>query len=272
MKVLKFGGSSLADFACLQRVASLAKGQLEDEILIVLSAPGGMTDSLVELTQLAESGKSYELAWQALEARCNDLKEQVSQIASVEYWPDFSNLKQKLDGVALLQQCPDSVRAFVISFGERVSVSLMHALLNEFSPVYLEATKCIASDNQFLDAQVDLTVSEKQFRQQVSSQQSRVYIMPGFTAASLQGELTTLGRNGSDYSAAIAAACLNAEVCQIWTDVDGVYSADPRFIKSATKVDQLSYKEAMELSYFGAKVLHPKTILPCAKEKCAMRD
>ncbi|KPV97418.1 Bifunctional aspartokinase/homoserine dehydrogenase 1 [Pseudoalteromonas sp. P1-9] len=265
MKVLKFGGSSLADFACLKQVAELAKGQLEDQMLLVLSAPGGMTDSLVELSELAAKGQDYSAAWQALVTRSEGLKAQVSEIAVVTNWPNFDELKQKLDGVALIGHCPAQVKAYVISFGERVSVSLMQALLNELSPVYLEATKCIASNNNYLDAEVDLTQSKQQFAKQLAAQPSKVYIMPGFTAASEQGELTTLGRNGSDYSAAIAAACVDAKICQIWTDVDGVYSADPRYIKSAMKIDSLSYKEAMELSYFGAKVLHPKTILPCAK-------
>ena len=265
MKVLKFGGSSLADFECLQRVASLAKGQLKERMLLVLSAPGGMTDSLVGLAELAQSGSDFEHQWQALVERCDNLKSQVSQISPVTHWPNFQELKQKLDGVALLKQCPDAVKAYVISFGERVSVSLMQALLDEFSPVYLEATDCIASNSNFLDAEVDLEKSQQQFLTQLSNNPSQVYIMPGFTASSQNQELTTLGRNGSDYSAAIAAACVNADICQIWTDVDGVYSADPRYIKSAMKIDSLSYKEAMELSYFGAKVLHPKTILPCAK-------
>lgn len=265
MKVLKFGGSSLADYACLRRVAELAKSQLEEQMLLVLSAPGGMTDSLVELTELAQNGVDYSAQWQSLITRAFSLKEQVEAHAEVSNWPNFDLLKQKLDGVALLNQCPDAIKAYVISFGERVSVSLMQALLNQFSPVYLEATECIASNNNFLDAEVDLTRSQQQFKSSVAAQPSQVYIMPGFTAASENGELTTLGRNGSDYSAAIAAACLGAEICQIWTDVDGVYSADPRYIKSAMKIDSLSYKEAMELSYFGAKVLHPKTILPCAK-------
>ena len=130
---------------------------------------------------------------------------------------------------------------------------------------YLEATECIETQGGYLDAEVNLVASEQRFAEVLKSQSADFYIMPGFTGVNNQGELTTLGRNGSDYSAAVAAACLKAEVCQIWTDVDGVYNADPRFIKKASKVDSLSYKEAMELSYFGAKVLHPKTILPCAK-------
>ena len=266
MRVLKFGGSSLADFACLEQVAHLVKAQLKDEMLLVLSALGGMTDSLVALASSAEQGQDFSSLWEALTSRCNELKAAVEKgYGPIDHWPNFEELKNKLDGVSLIKCCPDQVRAFVISFGERVSVSLMQRLLNSHKAVYLEATSCVASTGGFIDAEVDLVASKAHFQAALKEKPATIYIMPGFTASNDKGELTTLGRNGSDYSAAIAAACLEADVCQIWTDVDGVYSADPRYIKKATKVDFLSYKEAMELSYFGAKVLHPKTILPCAK-------
>ena len=266
MRVLKFGGSSLADFTCLQQVAQLVKAQLKDEMLLVLSAPGGMTDSLVALASEAEQGHDFSELWQTLVSRCEELKAAVEKDhGPIENWPNFTELKNKLDGVALIKCCPEQVRAFIISFGERVSVSLMQRLLSSHNAKYLEATSCIASTGGYIDAEADLVTSKARFQAILKENPASIYIMPGFTASNDKGELTTLGRNGSDYSAAIAAACLEAEICQIWTDVDGVYSADPRYIKKATKVDFLSYKEAMELSYFGAKVLHPKTILPCAK-------
>ncbi|GMM83520.1 bifunctional aspartate kinase/homoserine dehydrogenase I [Pseudoalteromonas sp. MTN2-4] len=265
MRVLKFGGSSLADFDCLKRVKQLIESQAGEQALIVLSAPGGMTDQLVELAKLAEQGADYSAQWQALLNRADSLKREVEQLDSVlAHWPSFTELSDKLAGVKLLKHCPEQVNAFVISFGERVSVALMVALLGQRA-VYLEATQCIETQGGYLDAEVNLVASEQRFAEVLKSQPADFYIMPGFTGVNNQGELTTLGRNGSDYSAAVAATCLKAEVCQIWTDVDGVYNADPRFIKKASKVDSLSYKEAMELSYFGAKVLHPKTILPCAK-------
>jgi aspartokinase/homoserine dehydrogenase 1 len=266
MRVLKFGGSSLADVACLEQVAQLVKAQLKDEMLLVLSAPGGMTDSLVTLASNAEQGQDIAELWQALVSRCDGLKATVEKkYGTIKNWPNFTELKNKLDGVALIKYCPEQVRAFIISFGERVSVSLMQCLLSLHDAQYLQATSCIVSTGGYIDAEADLVASKLRFQAKLKEHPATIYIMPGFTASNEKGELTTLGRNGSDYSAAIAAACLEADVCQIWTDVDGVYSADPRYIKKATKVDFLSYKEAMELSYFGAKVLHPKTILPCAK-------
>jgi len=146
MRVLKFGGSSLADFACLEMVAVLAKAQLKDEMLLVLSAPGGMTDSLVALASAAEQGEDFSHLWQALVNRCDELKKAVEQgYGEIENWPNFTELKNKLDGVSLIKCCPEQVRAFIISFGERVSVSLMQCLLGDLNAQYLEATNCIVS-------------------------------------------------------------------------------------------------------------------------------
>ena len=157
MRVLKFGGSSLADFACLQQVALLVKAQLKDEMLLVLSAPGGMTDSLVALASAAEQGQDFSQQWQALLSRCETLKAEVEKSSGeVTNWPDFNELKNKLDGVALIKCCPDQIRAFVISFGERVSVSLMQSLLSSHNAQYLEATRCVASTGGYIDAEADL--------------------------------------------------------------------------------------------------------------------
>ncbi|WP_440053798.1 bifunctional aspartate kinase/homoserine dehydrogenase I [Pseudoalteromonas sp. T1lg65] len=265
MRVLKFGGSSLKDFECLQQVRELIKVHGQPQSLVVLSAPGGMTDQLVELVELAESGADYDAQWQVLNARCEQLRGQVQAVyGNISDWPDFAKLSDCLAGIKLLKQCPEGTKAFVISFGERVSVALMTSML-QHDALMLSAESCVKTQGGYLDAEVDLKLSKLCFAEVLKAQSAQFYVMAGFTGSNEAGELTTLGRNGSDYSAAVAAACVEAEVCQIWTDVDGVYSADPRLIKKATKVDVLSYKEAMELSYFGAKVLHPKTILPCAK-------
>ncbi|OCQ20490.1 bifunctional aspartate kinase/homoserine dehydrogenase I [Pseudoalteromonas luteoviolacea] len=266
MRVLKFGGSSLADFDCLQRVQSLISNYSNGSAVVVLSAPGGMTDQLVELADCAANGQDYEALWEVFESRCNALKASVeSEFGTLVEWPKLNELKDKLAGVKLLKQCPDSVNAFVISFGERISVALMVTMLKNHSAQALDATQCIKTQSQYLDSEVNLEQTKVALAKHIDSKGAGVYIVAGFTGSNELGELTTLGRNGSDYSAAVIAASINAEICQIWTDVDGVYSADPRLIKKATKVAKLSYKEAMELAYFGAKVLHPKTILPCAK-------
>lgn len=222
MQVLKFGGSSLADYACLQRVRELILSQGKNEALVVLSAPGGVTDKLVELCDLARQGQDYDAQWLALTERLDGLKEQVeAEFNPVSQWPDFAALADKLAGVKLLKQCPDAVEAYVISFGERVSVALMVAMLGTDQACYLEATDCIVTNEVYLDAEAVLDDSRARFAAQLKARPANFYIMPGFTGSNSSGELTTLGRNGSDYSAAIAAACIQASVCQIWTDVDG---------------------------------------------------
>ncbi|KZN50756.1 bifunctional aspartate kinase/homoserine dehydrogenase I [Pseudoalteromonas luteoviolacea] len=266
MRVLKFGGSSLADMACLKRVRSLILNYGGDKAVVVLSAPGGMTDSLVSLAQSAEKGEQYAAKWNEFVARSEGLRQEVeSEYGEVLGWPQLDQLREKLEGVKLLKQCPAAVNAYVISFGERISVALMVSMLKTHNAKALDAAACIKTNPEHLDSEVDLDKTKVEVRQHINDKGDGIFVMAGFTGSNIEGELTTLGRNGSDYSAAVMAASLNADICQIWTDVDGVYSADPRLIKKATKVERLSYKEAMELAYFGAKVLHPKTILPCAK-------
>ena len=162
--------------------------------------------------------------------------------------------------------CPDNVNARIISKGERVSIQLMKAVLEaKGQPASLiDPIKYLYANGEHLEAMVDVEVSTQNFRQNPLPK-GHVNIMPGFTAGNEEGELVTLGRNGSDYSAAVLAACLRADCCEIWTDVDGVYNCDPRLVDDARLLKSLSYQEAMELSYFGASVLHPKTIAPIAQ-------
>ena len=163
MRVLKFGGSSLADFDCLKRVKQLIESQAGEQALVVLSAPGGMTDQLVELAKLAEQGVDYSVQWQALLNRADSLKREVEQLDSVvTHWPSFAELSEQLAGVKLLKHCPEQVNAFVISFGERVSVALMVAMLGHRA-TYLEATECIETQGGYLDAEVNLVASEQRF-------------------------------------------------------------------------------------------------------------
>ena len=154
-----------------------------------------------------------------------------------------------------------------MSKGEVLSVACMKQLLlakGQQVEVIVPQEKLISFKGGYLEAQIDIKASRLLFAKEPIVANA-IYLMPGFTAGNEQGETLVLGRNGSDYSAAVLAACLKAECCEIWTDVDGVYSCDPRLVKDAKLLTSLSYAEAMELSYFGAKVLHPKTIAPIAQ-------
>jgi bifunctional aspartokinase / homoserine dehydrogenase 1 len=278
MKVLKFGGSSLASVERFLEVAGIVKQQLSAEpIALVLSAPQGVTNMLVELTDLAFLGTDYQPVLQQWQQRLSGLQQQAqSQLSAAANQAltevreaQFAALSAQLQGVALLQYCPDHIKAKVLGLGEQFSVALMTGLLQGLNvqTAALDSVQCVKSQGDFLNAVADIPASEAALTHAIRAVQQpvQVFVMAGFVSSNSKGELCLLGRNGSDYSAAIVAASIRASVCEIWTDVDGVYSADPRQVKQAQLIDHLSYDEAMELSYFGAKVLHPKTIGPLAR-------
>ncbi|MFT5162852.1 MAG: aspartokinase/homoserine dehydrogenase 1, partial [Alteromonadaceae bacterium] len=275
MKVLKFGGSSVANPQLIEHVCQLiATESSTGTLTVVLSAPKGVTDRLEEMTEVANLGYDYTDALNQLKDFLADLVGGFANVLSLPVRQKLlTTVEQKrakiatlLEGVKLLKFCPEHVRAQVISSGEYISSSIATTLLETqgFNVVELDPISCIRCSSDYLSAEADIEVTREQMGNIIADKKADIYVMPGFIAANAQGELCTLGRNGSDYTAAIVATCLNAQICEIWTDVDGVYSADPRMVKDAILIEQLSYEEAMELSYFGAKVLHPKTISPLA--------
>ena len=175
-------------------------------------------------------------------------------------------LSRYLHGATLLSFCPEHVRARIISIGERLSVALLQSVLavDAIEASVIEPENFLRTNDVAMNAVADLVLCKEKFQNNYSDL-NNIALMPGFIGVDSSGNVTTLGRNGSDYSAAVLAVCSEAEYCEIWTDVDGVYNADPRLIKEAQLLDYLSYQEAMELSYFGASVLHPKTIGPIAQ-------
>ncbi|GHA51177.1 bifunctional aspartate kinase/homoserine dehydrogenase I [Photobacterium aphoticum] len=275
MRVLKFGGSSLADADRFARAADIiANNAQQGAVSVVLSAPGKVTNKLVSVIENSIQHGEAELQIKDLETVFNDLFTGLKAIA-----PDFDKvamdaklasslgqLKQYVHGIKLLGLCPDNVYAKIISKGERLSIVAMQSLLEARGQAasLIDPVAYLAASGDYLEAHVDIEASTQNFRAH-PLKEGHVHIMPGFTAGNEKGELVTLGRNGSDYSAAVLAACLRAECCEIWTDVDGVYSCDPRLVPDARLLKSLSYQEAMELSYFGASVLHPKTIAPIAQ-------
>ncbi len=285
MRVLKFGGSSVANVKRIEQVCQLITSQANTSTLtVIFSAPQGVTDTMVNLANAAKKGESTDELVQGLndflaglvggfKAMMSDKDLQaLNQLVADK----IEQLKVLLEGVRLLKHCPDHIFAQVISFGECFTSPIVKALLSHqgLSAVVLDPLKCIKASGDYLNATADIEATRRNMKQLLSDQSADVYVLPGFTACNDKGKLVTLGRNGSDYSASIVAAALRAEVCEIWTDVDGVYSADPRMVKDAVLIEQLSYKEAMELSYFGAKVIHPKTIRPLALNRipCVIKN
>ncbi|EAS75217.1 bifunctional aspartate kinase/homoserine dehydrogenase I [Vibrio sp. B513a] len=275
MRVLKFGGSSLADADRFLRAADIiANNAQQEEVAVVLSAPGKTTNKLVAVIEGALRNGEAELQIKELEESFKTLFTQVQAVLpnidgsafDNQVKTSLSQLRQFVHGINLLGMCPNNVNARIISKGERVSIQLMKAVLEaKGQPAHLiDPVEYLYAKGDHLEAMVDVDVSTQNFRQNPLPL-GHVNIMPGFTAGNEKGELVTLGRNGSDYSAAVLAACLRADCCEIWTDVDGVYNCDPRLVEDARLLKSLSYQEAMELSYFGASVLHPKTIAPIAQ-------
>ncbi|HHF3106793.1 TPA: bifunctional aspartate kinase/homoserine dehydrogenase I [Vibrio diabolicus] len=275
MRVLKFGGSSLADADRFLRAADIiANNAQQEEVAVVLSAPGKTTNKLVAVIEGALRNGEAELQIKELDESFKTLFTQIQAVLpnidgsafDNQVKTSLSQLRQFVHGINLLGMCPNNVNARIISKGERVSIQLMKAVLEAKGQQasLIDPVEYLYAQGDHLEAMVDVDISTQNFRQKLLPQ-GHVNIMPGFTAGNEKGELVTLGRNGSDYSAAVLAACLRADCCEIWTDVDGVYNCDPRLVEDARLLKSLSYQEAMELSYFGASVLHPKTIAPIAQ-------
>ncbi|RXJ73770.1 bifunctional aspartate kinase/homoserine dehydrogenase I [Veronia nyctiphanis] len=275
MRVLKFGGTSLANAERFSRAADIiTSNTCQSDVSAVLSAPAKVTNGLVAvINQTVKNGEADQQVAE-IESIFTDLFEGLSKMEpGLETAPLYdklsstlNQLKKYISGISLLGLCPDNVHARIISKGERLSIATMSALLEArgHNTFVIDPTHYLQAKGEYLEAMVDIEVSSERFRLEPIPAK-HIGLMPGFTAANEQGELVTLGRNGSDYSAAVLAACIRADACEIWTDVDGVYSCDPRLVPDAKLLKSLSYQEAMELSYFGAKVLHPKTILPIAR-------
>lgn len=275
MRVLKFGGSSLADAERFARAADIIVNNAQQgAVSVVLSAPGKVTNKLVAVIESSVQHGEAELQLKDLEAVFNTLFAGLKAVdpgfdkaaIDAKLTSSLGQLKEYVHGIKLLGLCPDNVYAKIISKGERLSILAMQSLLQARGQAasLIDPVAYLLAEGNYLEAHVDIEASTQNFRNHPLAD-DHVHIMPGFTAGNEKGELVTLGRNGSDYSAAVLAACLRAECCEIWTDVDGVYSCDPRLVPDARLLKSLSYQEAMELSYFGASVLHPKTIAPIAQ-------
>ncbi|CDG22462.1 Bifunctional aspartokinase/homoserine dehydrogenase 1 [Includes: Aspartokinase; Homoserine dehydrogenase] [Xenorhabdus poinarii G6] len=275
MRVLKFGGTSVANDQRVLSVADITENELSlGSVALVLSAPAKITNHLVAMIEKTVAGQdivsNMSDATQIFADLLSGLKarqpgfdyERLKGLVERE----LASLKQTLHGIALLKQCPDSINASLICRGEKLSIAIMEAVLQArgHKVTVIDPVQHILAHGHALESTVDIHESSRRIAA-LNIPADHIILMAGFTAGNENGELVVLGRNGSDYSAAVLAACLKADCCEIWTDVDGVYTCDPRVVKDARLLKSLSYQEAMELSYFGAKVLHPRTIAPIAQ-------
>lgn len=256
-------------------IAIILESQKDARIAaVVVSAMSGVTNELIKIARLASAKESgYKSVLKSLERRHIEVageligsRHRAKTLAFVDEL--FRQLESVVEGVYRLQELSPAGTAYIMSFGERLSGHILAGALLErrVRCEYLNARHIITTDEHFESAAVDFVRTDKTIRAYFKKRAPFLQIVTGFIGATPDGKTTTLGRGGSDYSAAIVGAALGVKTIEIWTDVSGIMTADPRLVPGAKVVPELSFEEAGELAYFGAKVLHPKTILPAMRK------
>ena len=274
MKIIKFGGSSVANPVNIRKVFSILQDKLKDqEIAVVFSAFGGVTESLLTIARLAREGdQAYRDLLQTLEEKHLDIVRQLiavqNQSTVMTYVKvRFKELEDLFHGIFLIKENSARTLDYVASFGERLSAFILAEAMagKGIKTQFVDARDVIRTNDRFGQARVDYEVTNAQIKDYFAKNEG-VKVITGFIASTAKGETTTLGRSGSDYTAAIFAGALEATDLEIWTDVSGVLTSDPKLVYTAFTIPQLSYNEAMELSHFGAKVIFPATMQPAMKK------
>nr|MBA4140684.1 aspartate kinase [Segetibacter sp.] len=271
MQVLKFGGSSVANSANINKVVAIVHNALQkDETIVVVSALGGVTDALLQVANLAANGiESFKENLRALEYRhletVKDLipfAQQSSVLSMVK--KSCNDLEDICNGVFLLRELSARTKDRICSYGELLSSQIVAARFTALNAecVWKDAREIITTDSHYGYAGVDFAATYSKAKEYFFDANQSLFIVPGFIASDSNGNTTTLGRGGSDYTAAILAAAVDAVLIEIWTDVSGMMTANPQLVQTAKVIPTISYQEAMELSHFGAKVIYPPTIQP----------
>lgn len=275
-RILKFGGTSVGSPEAIRAIGSILKERLErkQRVGVVVSAMSGITNQLIEASKSAARGDSvYQTQLKTIEERHIDLvrqlipaNQQSGVLAQLKVW--FNDLEDVLHGVSLLWELSKRSLDFVMAFGERFSAFIISEYLKTLGMqgVYVDAREIVFCDESFGSARVDFSLTNARVTEYFSGKES-LPVITGFIASTPRHETITLGRGGSDYSAAIIGAALNVEEIEIWTDVDGVMTADPNKVRKAFAIPSMSYEEAMELSHFGAKVIYPPTMQPALERR-----
>jgi aspartate kinase len=281
--VMKFGGTSVEDSAALERVAAIVESKREARPVVVVSAMSRFTDTLIQSVERAANGDA-EGATRALDAQFERHTEVartlLGQDERNEIWSLISAARRETSELLrIISQHPVTrppLQDEIVSYGERLSAQLLAALLSTHtrgSARYVDARRCIVTDDRYGNASPIYEETEARTRLELLPliEASVIPVLGGFIASSMKNATTTLGRGGSDFTAALVGASVAAGEVEIWTDVTGVLTADPRVVKEARTIRLLSYSEAAELAYFGAKVLHPKTIQPAVERRIPVR-
>jgi len=274
MKILKFGGTSVGNAERIRMVVGCVQASREC-VAVVVSAMTGVTDALQDMAiKAANKDESFMLELKDLEKRHLDAAEELFPPASRDRtlaWvrTTINELEEAMRSIYVLRECSPKTADYILSFGERLSAFLVSNVLSLDSE-FIDAREIIVTDDHFGHAIVDLERSRELIRERIGSQKP-LAVVTGFIGATLDGRTTTLGRGGSDLTASILGAAIGASEIEIWTDVDGIMTADPRVVPTAFSISHLSYEEAMELSHFGAKILYPPTIQPALLEGIPIR-
>ena len=271
MIVMKFGGTSVQNTEMIDSAISIAERQLDRAPLLVSSAMGKTTDKLVAIAQAAVTGDADLAVSIYKEIKANHfftinsfLSGDNLRFATERAETLFEELGSLVKGLALLRECSPRSTDAILSFGELLSTTIIAARARErgIEAVLLDSRKLVKTDDNFTSAGPLFEKTGELIRGAVTPASGRLYVAQGFIATNLDGATTTLGRGGSDYTATIYGAALGAEEVQIWTDVNGIMTSDPRIVPEARTIETVSYDEAAELAFFGAKVVHPSTIVP----------
>ena len=268
MIVMKFGGTSVESAAAIDRVVSIVEARLNRKPVVVVSAMGKTTNRLLECAQLAVAGDRHAALQQLASLRSFHLAEAPDVAGEIE--THFNELAELLRGMSVLgEMTPRSIDA-ISSYGERMSSLAVAAAFAKrgIAAVHVDARELIVTDDRHTQAAPLYTETHERLKKRVPPiADHAVVVMGGFIGSTRSGVTSTLGRGGSDFSAAIVGAGIGAEEIQIWTDVDGMLTCDPRVLPGGRRVRVISFGEAAELAYFGAKVLHPSTVLPAVEKQ-----
>lgn len=274
MQVLKFGGSSVGSADAIAKVVAIVTESIKKEpTIVVVSAMSGVTDQLLMLAQSASQGnEAYKTIIQNIEQKHLDavrallpIQQQSGTLSMVKQL--LNELESNCEGLFMLRELSMRMQDKIISYGEILSSKIISATFESkgIKQQWVDSRNLIKTDSKYFNAVVNKELTDSTIQAYFSAKENNsfdVYMAPGFIASDKEGNTTTLGRGGSDYTGAIYAAALKASALEIWTDVSGMMTADPRMVSNAKEIPQISYQEAMELSHFGAKIIYPPTIQP----------
>ncbi len=284
MIVMKFGGTSVEDSAAVRRLIEIVRSKLDEKPIIVVSALSKVTHSLYQIADYASRGdfESADTLLSDIEERHVKMsRELISndkrrlELCVGKIGEQIAGLREIIKVISILAELSDRSLAKIVSHGELLSSHIIYHALNEsgIRCAYADARECIITDSQYLKGEPDLNLIKERVPEYLNKQfaDNETLIIQGFIASSTDGVNTTLGRGGSDYSASLIGLAMGAKEIEIWTDVDGIHTADPGRVANTRSISLLSFEEAAEMAYFGAKVLHPSTIQPAIEKNIPVR-